>query len=57
MWLNPVCDDITITRNPPNAATGAANRLRKKAPRVNPAALKAVTAAAPTPTHHHGGEP
>ena len=25
--LNPVCDDITIARNPPNAATGAANRL------------------------------
>ena len=26
-YLNPVCDDIAIARKPPNAATGAANRL------------------------------
>ena len=55
--LNPVCDDITMARNPPNAATGAANRLGQQAPTANPAALNAVTAVAPTATHHHGGVP
>ena len=55
--LNPVCDDITQARNPPNAASGAANRLGKKTPTANPAALNAATATAPTTTHHHGGEP
>ena len=53
----PFCDDTSTARKTPNAATGAANRLGKKAPTANPAALNAVTAAAPTATHHHGGEP
>ena len=57
VWLNPVCDDITMTRNPPKAASGAANRLGKKTPTANPAALNAATATAPTGTHHHGGDP
>ena len=55
VWLNPVCDDISSARNPPNAASGAANRLGNKAPTANPAAQNAATAAAPTATRHHGG--
>ncbi len=55
--LNPFCDDTITARKAPNAATGAANRLGKKAPTANPTTLNAVTAVAPTATHHHGGEP
>ena len=40
-----------------NAAAAAANRLGQKAPMANPKALNAVTAVAPTATHHHGGAP
>ena len=53
----PVCDDMIRARNPPNAASGAANRLGQHTPTANPAALNAVTAVAPTATHHHGGWP
>ena len=57
LWLNPIWNDRNITRNPPNAATGAANRLAQEAPMANPTALNAVTAATPTATHHQGGVP
>jgi hypothetical protein len=55
--LNPVWDDMIRTRNPANAASGAANLFGTSTPTVKPPALNAATAVAPTATHHHGGSP
>ena len=55
--LKPICDDIAHANSPPNAATGAVNRVGKYAPAANPAALNAATPTAPTATGQYGGPP
>ncbi len=53
----PICDEVPQASSAPNAATGAVNRVGKKAPAANPAALNAATPTAPTATGQYGGAP